>query len=132
MLSLAAEKVAKGDLDVDIQVRSEKDVLGKNLLAMVATLRDLIDNMDKLHREQKAGDIEYSIPVERFSGAYKQVANGVNQVVKLHVDNILKILGILSSYAEGDFSPVLEKLPGKQIIANEKMDLLRKPPESGR
>ncbi len=123
--SLAAEKVAKGDLDVDIQVRSEKDVLGKNLLAMVATLRDLIDNMDKLHREQKAGDIEYSIPVERFSGAYKQVANGVNQVVKLHVGNILKILGILSSYAEGDFSPVLEKLPGKQIIANEKMDLLR-------
>ena len=123
--ALAAEKVAKGDLDVEIQVRSEQDVLGKNLLAMVTTLKDLIDNMDKLHREQKAGDIEYFIPEERFSGAYEQVAAGVNQTLKLHVDNILKILGILASYAEGDFSAVLEKLPGKQIIANERMDLLR-------
>ena len=31
----------------------------------------------------------------------------------------------MSSYAEGDFTAVLEKLPGKQIIANEKMDMLR-------
>jgi methyl-accepting chemotaxis protein len=100
-------------------------MLGKSLLAVATTLKGVNDGIDKLYREQKAGDIEYYIPVEQFSGAYKQVTGGVNQVVKLHVDNILKILGILSSYAEGDFSPVLEKLPGKQIIANEKMDLLR-------
>ncbi len=123
--ALTLEKVATGDLDVDIQVRSEKDVLGKNLLAMVTTLGHVIENMDKLYEEQKAGDIEYYIPVERFSGAYKKVATGVNEAVKLHVENILKMLGILASYAEGDFSPILEKLPGKQIIANEKMDLLR-------
>ena len=123
--ALAAEKVAAGDLAVKIQVRSEKDVLGKNLLAVATTLKDLIDNMDKLQQEQKAGDIEYCIPAERFPGAYGQVASSVNQSIKLHVDNILKILGIIGSYAEGDFSPILEKLPGKQIIANEKMDLLR-------
>ena len=81
--------------------------------------------MDKLHREQKAGDFEYYIPVEQFSGAYKQMAVGVNETVKIPIDSILKILGILASYAEGDFSPVLEKLPGKQVLANEKMDLLR-------
>ena len=81
--------------------------------------------MDKLYKEQKAGDIEYYIPVEQFSGAYKQVAAGVNEAVKLHVENIFKFLGILAAYAEGDFSQVLEKLPGKQVIANEKMDLLR-------
>ena len=41
------------------------------------------------------------------------------------MNNILKILNILAAYAEGDFGPVLEKLPGKQVLANEKMDLLR-------
>ena len=123
--ALALEKVAAGDLNAEIQVRSEKDVLGKNLFAMVTALKGVIESMDKLHREHKAGDIEYYIPSDQFSGAYKQMAAGANGVVKLHVDNILKILGILASYADGDFSPVLEKLPGKQIIANEKMDLLR-------
>ena len=123
--ALAAERVAAGDLDVEVRVRSEKDLLGKNLSSMITTLKDVIGHMDKLYQEQKAGDIEYYIPVEHFSGAYKQVATGVNEAVKLHVENILKILGILAAYAEGDFSQVLEKLPGKQIIANEKMDLLR-------
>jgi methyl-accepting chemotaxis protein len=121
----ALEKMAAGDLNIEIQARSEKDVLGKNLLAVVTTLKGVNDSIDKLYREQKAGDIEYYIPVEQFSGAYKQVASGVNGLVQLHVDNILKFLGIVTSYAEGDFSQVLEKMPGKQIIANEKMDLLR-------
>ena len=123
--ALTAERVAAGDLSVEIQVRSEHDLLGKNLLAMITTLKDVIENMDKLYKEQKAGDIEYYIPVEHFSGAYKQVAMGVNEAVKLHVENILKLLGILAAYAEGDFSQLLETLPGKQVIANEKMDLLR-------
>ena len=31
----------------------------------------------------------------------------------------------MTSYAEGDFAPALERLPGKQVIANEKIDLVR-------
>ena len=123
--SLAAERVAEGDLDVEITVRSENDILGKNLSAMVAALKDVIGEMDKMNREHKAGEIDYAIKTERFAGAYGRVATGMNEAVQLHVGNILKVLGILGSYAEGDFSPVLERLPGKQIIANEKMDLLR-------
>jgi methyl-accepting chemotaxis protein len=121
----AVEKVAQGDLDIDVEVRSEQDILGKNLNSMVTTLRSVLAGMDKLYQEQKAGDIEYMIPADQFVGAYKEVVKGVNAAVELHVGNILKILGIVASYAEGDFSIVLERLPGKQVLANEKIDLLR-------
>ncbi len=124
-VALAAEGVAGGDLAVKVQERSEKDLLGKNLNIMVGTLKELIDEIDRFHKEQKAGEIDYFIPADHFTGAYKQLATGVNEVANLHVGNILKFLGIVGSYAEGDFNAVLEKLPGKQIIANEKMDLLR-------
>ena len=123
--AFAVEKVAAGDLTFDIKVRSENDLLGKSLNALTLTLKNIVTEMDKFAKEQAAGEIEYFMPAENFSGVYKQVVEGVNRSVKLHVDNILKLLGILSSYAAGDFSPVLEKLPGKQIIANEKMDALR-------
>ncbi len=121
----AAEKVARGDLDVEISIRSENDLLGKNLNTMVTVLKDVIGEMDKMNTQQKAGDIEYFIQADRFSGAYRQVATGMNDAVQIHVTNVLKILGAISSYAEGDFSHILEKLPGKQVIANEKVDLLR-------
>ena len=81
--------------------------------------------MTRMAEAQKAGDIDAYVSEDKFTGAYKQIAAGANEGVRLHVNNILKILNILAAYAEGDFSPVLEKLPGKQVLANEKMDLLR-------
>jgi methyl-accepting chemotaxis protein len=81
--------------------------------------------MDLLYQQQIIGEIDYLIPLNKFSGAYKKMAEGVNESVYLHIKNILKILDILGAYASGDLSPVLEKLPGKQIIANEKIDNLR-------
>ncbi|HVN97191.1 MAG TPA: hypothetical protein VMT62_12250, partial [Syntrophorhabdaceae bacterium] len=74
---------------------------------------------------QKKGDIEWFIPVDKLEGESKQIALNVNDLIKLHVENVLKIVGIVASYASGDFSPVLEELPGKQKIANEKLNLLR-------
>ena len=123
--AMAAERVANGDLDVDVKVQSENDMLGKNITQMVITLKALIGEMDRLYKEHKAGEIDYVVPAEKFSGAYKQMATGINEAIGLHVNIVLKILDILATYAEGDFSPVLEKLPGKQVIANEKMDMLR-------
>jgi len=120
-----AEKVATGNLNVEIEVRSNKDILGKNLNAMVVNLKSVIEGMARMNREQKAGDIEYSIPVDSFTGVYRQVMENMNEAVQIHVNNILKLLNIIGYYAEGDFSQVLEKMPGKQIIANEKTDLLR-------
>ena len=118
-------KIADGDISMDVTGMDERDEIGAALKKMIESLRSVLANMDKFYKEHKAGDIGYMIPADRFSGAYKQVAMGVNAAVELHVNNILMILGILGSYAEGDFSVVLEKLPGKQALANEKLDLLR-------
>ncbi len=121
------DRIAKGDIPPKITdtYNGAWNGVKENFNRCIDSLGGLIKEINKLHTEQKAGDIEYLVPADKFAGAYEQVATGVNEIVKLHVDNILKILGILSSYAEGDFSPVLERLPGKQVLANEKMDALR-------
>lgn len=120
-----AEHLAVGDMDIEVDIKSEEDLLGHKLNEVLINLRLLIEEISRMYQNQKAGDIEALIPVEKFQGAYRDLAEGVNQVVELHVNNILAILDILGSYAEGDFAPVMAKLPGKQAVANEKMDLLR-------
>jgi len=120
-----AEHLAMGDMSIDVEIRSEQDLLGHQLREVVLNLRLLVDEITKMHESQKAGDIDALITSEKFSGAYREVAEGVNQVVGLHVNNILSILNIMGAYSEGDFAQILPKLPGKQAIANEKMDLLR-------
>ncbi|MGD0854207.1 MAG: methyl-accepting chemotaxis protein [Dehalococcoidia bacterium] len=119
------QKISGGDISTNIVGMDDKDEIAPALISMTDTLRNLTGNMNKVYEEQKAGDIEYYMDTAGLSGAFKEVGESYNAALKMHVGNILKILGILTSYAEGDFNQILEKLPGKQIIANEKMDLLR-------
>jgi methyl-accepting chemotaxis protein len=119
------KKISDGDLSTDIVLKDDKDEIAPVLKRTIDSLRNLTAEMNKMYQEQKAGDFEYFMQTDGFRGAYKEVADGYNATVQIPIGAILRILGILTSYAEGDFSPVLERLTGKQIVANEKMDLLR-------
>jgi methyl-accepting chemotaxis protein len=129
-LKVAAEyvdRISAGDIPPKItdSYRGDFNEIKNNLNRCIDTLTGLVEGMRQMAESQRAGDIDAYLKTDHYAGVYQQVAEGVNLGVKLHVDNILKILGILSSYAEGDFAPVLERLPGKQVVANQKLDLLR-------
>ncbi len=97
-----------------------------NLNNLISNLNGFIESVNKMYSEQKAGDIDFFIEETQFSGAYKKMAEGVNEAIKIHINNINKILNVLDFYAiKGDFSIQLEKLPGKQAILNEKLDGLK-------
>ena len=129
-LNIAAEyvdRISKGDIPGKITdpYNGDFNEIKNNLNTCIDHLNAVVNQTTQMYEAQVAGDIEACIETGQFSGAYRQMVQGVNASVRLHVNNTLKILGILSSYADGDFRPQLEKLPGKQIIANEKMDTLR-------
>jgi methyl-accepting chemotaxis protein len=129
-LNVSAEyvdRISKGDIPPRITDTFQGDFneIKTNLNTCIDALNGLLNASAEMYQAQKAGDIEAFIAVEQFQGAYRQMAKEVNEASRLHINCILKFLGIIGSYAEGDFSMVLERLPGKQIVANQKMDLLR-------
>lgn len=121
------DRISRGDIPPIITdaYRGEFNDIKTSVNRCINTLDHLVNGMAEMTESQKAGDIEAFLDAEQYAGVYRQVAEGVNLGVQMHVDNLLKILNILASYADGDFAPVLEKLPGKQVVANEKMDDLR-------
>lgn len=117
---------AEGDFEPVLRKFPGKAAIANERLDLLRNnLGSVINEMRVMYEAQRAGDIDVLIPAGKFTGAFRRVAEGVNDAVKLHIDNILEILGILGSYADGDFTPVLKPLPGKQVIANERMDQLR-------
>ncbi len=85
----------------------------------------LLSEVARMCEMHRAGDMEWLIPVDQFEGGYKRIAAGVNDIVKIHTEAMRKVLGVIGSYGEGDFSPVIENLPGKRGIAHEEIDLMR-------
>ena len=78
---------------MDIVAKDESDEIAPALKGTIDSLRRVTSGMNKVYEEQKAGDIEYFMHTDSFQGAYKEVADGYNAAIKMHVDNILKLLG---------------------------------------
>ena len=101
------------------------EVLARSVNSLIDSVNGMTVEINKLCDEQGAGEIDYAIATDGFQGIFKEICDRVNETVREIVRKVLKILDVTSAYAEGDFSPILEPLPGKQVVANQKLDLLR-------
>jgi methyl-accepting chemotaxis protein len=87
--------------------------------------RVLMDEIKKMREAHEAGEIDYTIPTDKFNGVHKEIALATNEVVKIHIGNMRKTIDVIGSYGSGDFSRVLEELPGKGKTVSDRVGLLR-------
>ncbi len=120
-------QISRGIIPPPITAQYEGDFnnMKNNLNRCIETLNMLVSEMETTEQTQKSGDFEYFANDIKFEGVYLKLIKGYNEAMKLHVSNILEILGCLTNYSEGNFTTTLRILPGKQIIANEILNTLR-------
>ena len=120
------EEFGKGNFDAPLeQFPGKKAFINRTVEELRGNLKNVLFETARMYEAQKGGDIDAWIATDKFAGQYRKMAEGINRAVAVHVENVLAILKVLRSYAEGDLTPVLAKLPGKQAVANEALDLLR-------
>jgi len=103
----------------------EFETLRRNLDGLGETVLGFVSATDASAMAHALGDVDARIEAARFRGVYAVMAEGFNGLVDQHVGTLRKVLDVLSAYAAGDFQPVLEALPGKQAVVNERLDLVR-------
>jgi methyl-accepting chemotaxis protein len=100
-----ADKIAEGDLNVSINIRSEKDVLGKSLNKVVATLKSLTEETNLLSKTAIEGKLATRGDAEKFTGGYKQIVVGINSTL----DAVIGPLNVSAEYidriSKGDIPP---------------------------
>ncbi len=121
----AVDRIAAGDLNQEVKVSSAKDVLGRSLQQVATTLRNLIAEMDHMSQQHDAGDIDVYVPEEKFNGAYKVMAAGVNKMVSGHITVKKKAMACVAEFAQGNLDAELEKFPGKKAFINDNLEALR-------
>ena len=134
----AAQKIAVGDLDLTIQPRSEKDLLGISIVAVIKTLRDLVDESEMLTSAAVEGRLSTRGNAERFKGGYQEIIQGFNNtldavinplnMVAQQVDRISKgdIPERITDDYQGDFDTIKENLNAcidavGHLVADSKM-----------
>lgn len=121
----ALDKVSQGELNTQLESKSEKDALTESYHRTVESLKKFIGQMEHMSEEHERGDIDVMMQPEEFSGAYKTMARGMNELVVAHIAVKKKAMAVISEFAKGNFDAPMEKLPGKKAFINENIEGLR-------
>ena len=100
-----AQKIAAGDVAVEVRPKSERDVLGKSFVEVVATLRKLVSETDTLAQAAVAGKLTARGAADQFQGGFRKIVEGVNRTL----DAVIGPLNVAANYVEriskGDLPP---------------------------
>ncbi len=129
-LNVAAEyveKISNGNIPPKItdSYHGDFNIIKNNVNQLVNNLNLLIDDMSVMSKQHDAGDIDVKIPEEKFEGAYRVMAKGVNDMVFGHIAVKKKAMACLAEFSRGNFDAELEKFPGKKAFINENIERLR-------
>ncbi|MCL2386489.1 MAG: methyl-accepting chemotaxis protein [Defluviitaleaceae bacterium] len=95
-------------------------------LREMAILNELIAQTSTMTENHQQGNIDARIDEERFNGAHKAVAQGINEMTGDYVKHITELGGVLQKFGAGDFNIEYAALPGKKAFLNEVVENLRK------
>ncbi|MGB8930541.1 MAG: methyl-accepting chemotaxis protein, partial [Anaeromyxobacteraceae bacterium] len=91
---------------------------GQRLAALQAEL-------ERVAREQLAGDPDALVAEERFHGPLHGIAAAANATTRHHVTALRDVLDLLDAWARGDFAPELRPHAGRLARAQEIVDRVR-------
>jgi methyl-accepting chemotaxis protein len=121
-----AGQIGQGNLAVELQQRSENDELVAAFNRMVATIQKLIGDLNKMTADHNAGETDSMIPAAGFEGAFREVATGINQMVRGHLDTEKLAMGCVDEFGRGNFEAELQEFPGKMSFINEIVEGVRR------
>ncbi|MBC7780547.1 MAG: HAMP domain-containing protein [Proteobacteria bacterium] len=122
-----ADAIARGDLSTRIEVigRDESADLLRALEKMTAVLDALVAAQAEMAKQHEAGWVDEVMPVEKFQGKFAQVAQSVNSLVAAHIAVKMRVVEVITHYANGDLTGDMDRLPGKKARITEAIDAVK-------
>jgi methyl-accepting chemotaxis protein len=123
----AAQQIAQGDLNVRLAMKSEKDILTKNLNKMVANLQHVIGDINMLAAAAVAGDLTVRADAAQHGGDYQKMVTGINNTLDAVITPVTDAQKLLEKLVVNDYTEELqtERYQGNLRQLAEVINLLR-------
>jgi methyl-accepting chemotaxis protein len=100
----AVEKISKGESDIEVEIRSDKDILSKSLMLVTNTLENLENETNKLTAAALEGNLNERGNSEKFSGIYKKIIDGMNDTLDAVIAPVMEEQSVLREMAKGNLN----------------------------
>ena len=91
-----AKSIAAGDFNVNVDVKSEKDVLGVELVSMITTIKAIIEEINDVVENVENGELDARLDIDKYKGGWSALTDGINKLI----ETFTKPLNMTASYIE--------------------------------
>jgi len=95
----AIESLSKGDFDIDITPKSDKDVLSKSILKVTDSLKNIVAETSKVINNVKVGRLDIRGDTSQIEGDWKKLISGINDIIASFGQVLLQITQSVDSVA---------------------------------
>lgn len=126
-INAASESIARGEMNINLDTNSkdEMGILSLNFQKVVTAIQTLIGEIGIMSLAMEKGDTDKRIDTSQFKGSYKEVAEGINEMMENSLTETYNFLDCMTKFSGGDFSADIKQLPGKKTVMNENLNHMR-------
>jgi methyl-accepting chemotaxis protein len=107
--SQIAEEIARGNLSVTVQERSDQDRLMQALNLMIHQLNAILGEITTLTQAIQTGQLDTRGTPEMYDGSWREMVLGINNVIEAFVNPITMAAGSINRIARGDIPETLDE-----------------------
>ena len=108
-------KLANGDTTMEIDVRSDADLLNAALKKVVNTINALINETAELTQNAALGNTAYRGNAEKFNGGYKQIIEGFNSTIDVIMAEVNVFSDVITQLGDGQLPEVDHQAQGDYV-----------------
>ena len=122
------DRLSRGDLPPPLEgkYQGDFDAIQASLNRCVAAVSGLVSELERVSREQDAGDLDAVADASRFEGAYRAVAEGLNRMISGNAAATREAMRAFGELGRGNLDAQLPALPGKKRLVNDAVEQLRR------
>ena len=109
------EKLANGQTDIEVDVRSDADLLNVALDKVVNTINALINETAELTQNAILGNTAYRGNSDKFNGGYKQIIDGFNSTIDAIMAEVNVFSDVITKLGDGQLPEVTHEAQGDYI-----------------
>ncbi|HML37663.1 MAG TPA: methyl-accepting chemotaxis protein, partial [Bacillota bacterium] len=103
-----AQRIAEGNLTLEIEPKSEKDILNLSMISVIDMLKNLVLEAEQLISAAVEGNLETRGDTDKFQGCYRQIIEGFNNTLDAMVTPLKVAFPYIENMANGIPQPLLE------------------------
>jgi methyl-accepting chemotaxis protein len=117
---------AKGNFDTVLEpLPGKKASINHTIEQLRSNFRSFIQEIRHMAEEHDRGDIDVAMPVAKFEGEFRAMAQVVNDMVAGHISVKKKAMACIGEFGSGNFDAPIERFPGKKAFINDTIERVR-------